>query len=304
MAEIDPVWLQGGNYDASEDRILISALLGAGHWSTTEDLSGVTTYDALKVSANGTPNMSVNVAAGLAIVKGTEATGQGYYIAGNDAGVNRAIAAADNTNARHDIVYLAVRDAQYSGSDSDCVIGVATGIPAAVPADPDIPENAIPLARVVVQANASSITSGNITDRRVASPAWSRPRGRVASAARSSDSGEFTAVTDLGVEVSFTPQAGRLYRLTAAAAFQSSVAGDHIGLQIATSANTVVKYGLGVAAAVNRSATIDVWRVVTGSVPITYKLRAERLAGTGNITLKASSTFPAELLVEDIGGFI
>src|SRR5690606_34622714 len=95
-------------------------------------------------------------------------------VAGNDAEVNKSIAAADSTNDRHDLVALCVRDSEESGSDNDGPIVVVTGIPSASPADPDLPENAIPLARVVVQANASSITSGDIVDLRPFAPVTQR----------------------------------------------------------------------------------------------------------------------------------
>lgn len=173
MAEIEPLFLQAGEYTAAEVRTLLSALLGADHWNSADEFSGVTTTGGLKVTATGTPDMNVHVAPGLAFVKGTEATGQGFYVVGNDADLARTIAAADNTNDRHDIVYVAVRDSEYSGSNDDGPIAVATGIPSATPADPDLPENALPLARVVVQANASSITNGDITDLRTAASARS-----------------------------------------------------------------------------------------------------------------------------------
>src|SRR5579859_4630554 len=121
----------------------------------------------LAVTANGTPNMTVNVAAGEAIINGTEnATSQGAYEALNDATVNLAIAASDPTNPRIDIVVAKVQDAQYSGATNAWSLAVVTGTPAGSPAAPATPNNAIVLAQIAVAANATTITSGNITDKR------------------------------------------------------------------------------------------------------------------------------------------
>lgn len=121
----------------------------------------------LSVSQNGTPNMSVNVAAGQALINGTQnTTSQGAYEMLNDATVNLAIAASDPTNPRIDIVCASVQDAAYSGASNQALLQVVTGTPAASPSPPATPANSIVLAQVAVAANATSITNGNITDKR------------------------------------------------------------------------------------------------------------------------------------------
>src|SRR5712691_3964225 len=69
----------------------------------------------LAVTQNGTPNMTVNIAAGFAFISGTEGTKQGTYFCENDATVNKSIAASDPTNPRIDLVVAKVQDAFYSG---------------------------------------------------------------------------------------------------------------------------------------------------------------------------------------------
>lgn len=132
--------------------------------------SGVRDYVSgdLAVSQNGTPNMSVNVAAGQCAILGTQNTiYQGLYSGAlNDATVNLTIAAADPTNPRIDIVVASVQDAAYSGSNNQWLPQVITGTPAPSPSPPATPANSIVLAQVAVAANATSITSGNITDKR------------------------------------------------------------------------------------------------------------------------------------------
>jgi hypothetical protein len=119
------------------------------------------------VTANGTPNMSVNVAAGECVINGTQnAVTQGAYHGLNDATVNLTIAASNATNPRIDIVVAQVRDAAYSGGNNDFILAVVTGTPAGSPSPPATPANAIVLAQVAVAANAASITGGNITDKR------------------------------------------------------------------------------------------------------------------------------------------
>lgn len=178
MAEITPNWLQAPDtpdYTASQDRHLITAVMGARAFETGAVGSpavgnggghGVAGDEDLLVEANGTPNMSVNVNPGLAIVKGTQSLSQGAYVVGADAVENLTIAAADGTNPRNDLVWIRVRDSEESGTDDDCLLGVTTGTPAGSPSDPTPPANSLVLARVVVPAGASQIVSGNITDLR------------------------------------------------------------------------------------------------------------------------------------------
>ena len=63
---------------------------------------------------------------------------------------------------------LAVQDAQYSGADNAPVLASITGTPAGSPVAPTTAGVAVlqrlPLAQVAIAANATTITSGNITD--------------------------------------------------------------------------------------------------------------------------------------------
>src|SRR4051812_32925977 len=100
-------WIQGGSHSAENDRLTERAgTIAAGIVGTGD----------LLVTANGTPNMTVNVAAGAALVAGSLTPTQGYYKVYNDASVSLAIAAANATNPRIDIVVLTINDAQYAGA--------------------------------------------------------------------------------------------------------------------------------------------------------------------------------------------
>lgn len=162
-----PLFLQSDAHPAKHFRQLIAAAFGLD-LSTSHSGVVIGQDDLLVTEKSGTPNMSVDVAKGRMVVPGTEANDQSSYLVTNAATVNVVIATADATNPRNDLVYVQVRDAGggYSGSDNDCRIAVATGTPAASPADPSLPVNAYTLARVVVPANDTAITDSQITDGR------------------------------------------------------------------------------------------------------------------------------------------
>lgn len=149
--------------------------------------TGVVASGDLQVTQNGTPNMSVNVAPGQIWIPGTlggttstpanlsaqtayglpsSLTSQGSYYAMNDATVNLAIAAANATNPRIDIVCASIQDAFYSGSTNTAVLQVITGTAAPSPSPPSAPANSVVLAQVAVAANATQITTANITAKR------------------------------------------------------------------------------------------------------------------------------------------
>lgn len=153
-----PEWLQAGSHPAENARRLTHALV--------DGRGGIVSPGDLAVAENGTPNMSVNVAAGRVLVPGTEATFQGIYRCESRATENRAISAADATNPRKDLVVARVKDAAYSGATNSWDLEVVTGTPAPSPSEPAIPANSWVLAMVDVPANDTAITNSQITDRR------------------------------------------------------------------------------------------------------------------------------------------
>lgn len=173
-----PWAIQGQSHPADVARSQAAAMLGvpvAAHAvgfsvTTAGGGHGVVLPDDLLVAQNGTPNMSVNVAAGRAMIRAGH-TGNllsGCYSLANDATVNLAVTAAHATLARKDMVIAQVRDANYGEAASDARLLVVAGTPAASPADPDLTAypNCVVLARISVAAAASSITNANITDLR------------------------------------------------------------------------------------------------------------------------------------------
>ena len=153
-----PSWLQNGSHPAENDRLSMQAL-----YATT----GIIGTSSLAVTQNGTPNMSVNSATGWAAILGTYQSNMGVYTAYNDATVNAAIATANPTLARIDLVCLTVSDSFYTGSTNTVAVNVVTGTAAASPTVPATPTNSIALAQVAVGAGVTSIVTANITDSRV-----------------------------------------------------------------------------------------------------------------------------------------
>ena len=174
--------------------------------------TGVVGSGDLAVTALSTPNMSVNVAAGQVWVPGTLSSTSGFpanlnaqtayglpssfneqaaYFSWNNGTVNLAIAAADPTNPRVDLVCVSVQDAQYSGSNNQAVLQVITGTPAPSPSAPSAPGSTVVLAQVAVAAGATSIATGNITDERP----FARPLGVVPSHCRVSRGAAWTTAS-------------------------------------------------------------------------------------------------------------
>jgi len=157
MTELNPpLHLQNRtDHTAQGDRLLLRSLWRVGGVAQTGDLT---------VAAQGSPNMSVTVAAGAAIVPGTENAFQGTYHCFNDASKTVTIAASDPTNPRKDIIVAKVQDAFYSGAVNAWSLVAVTGTPAGSPVEPALPANAIKIASINVAANATSITNANITN--------------------------------------------------------------------------------------------------------------------------------------------
>jgi hypothetical protein len=153
-----PSWLQNGSHPAENDRLTNAALY------TTTGIIGATSF---AVTAQGTPNMTVNVASGHAAVVSSTANA-GTYVVYNDATVISTITTADVSLPRIDRVVVTVNDSAYSGALDNVVLTVVAGTPAASPAAPATPNNSISLATIAVAAGATSITAGNITDTRTA----------------------------------------------------------------------------------------------------------------------------------------
>lgn len=315
MTAAEPMFLQANDYEAKQLRRLASALLGYARFadlspSTTlsNEAHGVCEYGHLKVTEkSGTPNMSVDVAAGAAFIAGTQASDQGCYFAENDASVNVVIAAADGSNPRDDLIVARVRDAAYSGSDNDLQITVVQGTAAASPSDPSVPEDCIVLARVRVGTGVTSITNANITDLRVASSVWSRPRGRIDVKTSTSLNQTLTgSEADVsGLSISTTLVEGRRYEAWLEISHYDSGGAGTVEFRITDGSNNVYDGGqfrsLVAGSAVKHRLTAP---DITGSGAATVKARGTSIAATVTQFAFASSTLKARLALYDVGGYL
>lgn len=159
MAELQPAnYTANACHTAQGDRL---------EWSSIICVEGVSDKAAgdLLVTAGGS-GLTVDVASGSAFIDGDNISDQGMYHAANLGTVNLALAAADPTDGRVDLVCATVRDSAYSGTDDDWILQVITGLPSPAPVVPGAPNNSIPLASVLVPAGATGGGSLTITDTR------------------------------------------------------------------------------------------------------------------------------------------
>jgi hypothetical protein len=148
--------MQNSEYDARTDRLGVGSLIAA---------HGVVSQAAMSVTAQSTPNMTVNVSAGSAVVfrGGATNSSNGAYVVYNDATVILPITAAHATLSRIDLVVLQVYDSAFTGSTDAAQFVVIPGTPASSPTAPLVPDSAVGLARVTVAPAVSAISTPNIS---------------------------------------------------------------------------------------------------------------------------------------------
>lgn len=152
-AQFDRRWL---GYDFLEDSTGTSIRTAFG---------GIVTTGDLLVSQNGTPNMTVNVAAGVCYIRGTSISTQGIYRCIASSTTNLAIAAAHATLERWDLVVGRIYDNTHDGSGfHKWELEVVTGTPSGSPSEPSLPASSFKIARVTVPAADTAITDSQITN--------------------------------------------------------------------------------------------------------------------------------------------
>lgn len=246
--------------------------------------TGVRETGDMAVTANGTPNMTVNVAAGEALIPGTQQpASQGSYYIFNDATVNLAIAASDATNARRDLVVARVYDRDYAGTTGEWQLEVVTGTPAASPADPATPADSLLLARVDVAAAASSISSGNITDLR------SRLFGGTAKSAASSAPLTLTTTPTALAGATFTITVPGTYLLSAVFDIDAQATGG--GLVVGqVGVNGTAQPSLALSSVLGRVTVASLNLVTLGAGTQTVNLAAYKASAGGTVVVQAQHT--------------
>lgn len=151
---ITPAWLQNLTYDAQYDRLWAVAF-GAE--------PGITKPLSYKVTPGSA--LSVNVAAGTALVRGSDIVNQGLYSILNTATVNVIPTTAHGSLTRVDLVILEVRDQASNGvANNDARVRVVAGT--AGSGVPATPASCLVLAQLTITANMVTMTTGAIADKR------------------------------------------------------------------------------------------------------------------------------------------
>jgi hypothetical protein len=126
--------------------------------------------------------------------------------------------------------------------------------------------------------------------------------GRVSYVAVTANQTGITTIADAtSLTITFTAIASRYYRVTGYAYSWAGTSGTPViaALYIADGSNNIIQE-CDTAVITNAGGSSVVQAIVSpGAGSITYKLRAA--ANTGTVTLQASSTRPAFILVEDLG---
>ena len=292
-----PYVIQANTVNAAVLRQQLAALSGGQ--------SGITTTAGLAVTANGTPNKTVNIAAGFAIIDGTEAAAQGSYMVYNSATLNYDILTAnpaDATNPRIDLVVAKVQDATYSGAVNAWSLVSVTGTPAGSPAAPSAPANSLTLAQVAIAANATTIVTGNITDERIN---LGVPLGTLGYVQTIAPQGSITTVVDVVGSVTVTVGAGRRIRISGFANMYASAGtaggGDLYIYEGSTSLVYAEDFFPAVGSASSGNTSFSPTVILQPSAgQHTYKLRAGAWGGA-TIVMNAQNADPAYILVEDVG---
>src|SRR6266498_5913814 len=168
MTAIQPPYvLQGGTvlHPAKLFRRILEAAFDEG----VGDLNG---ENDLKVSQQISPDMSVKVAKGVVLVRGSSTADQGLYGAYNDGNVTVTINAAPGApNSRIDFITARIKDNfEDAGGADTWLIDYVAGIAGNPPSAPALPASSYKLATVAVGTSVTQILDANITDNRIPFP--------------------------------------------------------------------------------------------------------------------------------------
>lgn len=152
-------------------------------------------------------NMSVDVAAGEAYVKGDTNADEGSYYCRETGTLNATFTASDATNPRIDRVVLEVKnDSEDSSGLNKARIRVIDGTPTVgatltnLTGAASVPSTCLLLANVLVPAGSTTVTTANIQDRRFGVPIPGRHlfNGYTSVSADSAGGGDKMSITVIG----------------------------------------------------------------------------------------------------------
>lgn len=174
MVAADGAWTLQSLNTAIEGRYTAGALLAQANVQSGSITPLITWRSGVLPSASyqgAVMDLSITTSSGLNLtvypgVCVINRAGQGPYLCYNTTAKTVTVNAGDSTNPRNDIIVARVYDAAIGDAQTGFAIEVVTGTPAASPVDPTLPAGSIPLRRVRVVANASTLSGSNLTDLR------------------------------------------------------------------------------------------------------------------------------------------
>ncbi len=198
-------WLINDTMSGEDIRVALTAK--SLHDTAVRARSGVIPAPSNPLNVAIGSGMSVNVAAGQALIGGQRAGAQGEYHVTNDATLTLTVANGDASQPRTDVVVAYIRDTDYGDTTQAGGIGIVQGTPGPTFPVPTFTGTtalgtAIPLARVKVPAGASAgsggLTSAGavITDMRV----WSTAAGGIVPVKDTSEASALTGYRGLYVD--------------------------------------------------------------------------------------------------------
>lgn len=162
-------WMDGIQVNANDLRLqtVAGGLTGASPSGSTGIAArpGVRYGNGNPFQVSASSGMSITVNAGFAFVQGSTSATAGMYTGCLDTTSTLTVTTSDPTNPRIDNVIVQFVD--NGNNTSTGTVNIQAGTPAASPSAPALPANSLLLATVAVGAGVSSITGGNITDKRV-----------------------------------------------------------------------------------------------------------------------------------------
>ena len=171
MAIVSPgsLFQNAGNISGQFDRMrhLFDTIPIAGDTTTVNGVGGIWPgANMFQVTAQSTPNMTVRIDRGAALVAGSQNNAQGMYPVFNDAVITSFTIPASNTLQRIDSIVLENPDSLYSGVTNAAQPNIYSGTPGSgvPPTLSGLTNNYLLIANVTVRANATTVVTGDIAN--------------------------------------------------------------------------------------------------------------------------------------------
>jgi hypothetical protein len=161
-----PIFIQQGEYSARLTRNITSLI-------ATEGVVGAS--DFLVTERDPAPALQVTMSPGRAFIDGDDIPNQGNYLVVVEEPVDINVSPADTTDDRIDLLVLRVLDSDAGVVGDEAQLELIPGVPDPSPVPPALPDTAIPVAEVLVQANVIAILNADITDRRTFTESFLAP---------------------------------------------------------------------------------------------------------------------------------